>query len=46
MAGIWIDWSCSIMINFAFGLLLGYLMGMAVGYYVSKVDKEIKDGRG
>lgn len=34
------------MINFAFGLLLGYLMGMAVGYYVSKVDKEIKDGRG
>lgn len=32
------------MINFAFGLLLGYLMGMIVQYYVTKLDKEIKDG--
>lgn len=34
------------MVNFAFGVLLGYFAGMAVQYYVTKIDKEIKDGRG
>ena len=46
MARIWIDWSVYLMINFAFGLLVGYLMGIVVGYYVSKIDKDIKNGRG
>jgi hypothetical protein len=33
------------MANFAFGFLLGYFVGIAVEYYVSKIDREIKDGR-
>ena len=46
MARIWVDWSLHTMTNFAFGLLIGYLMGIAVGFYISKIDKDIKDGRG
>lgn len=32
------------MINFTFGLLSGYLAGMVVQYYITKIDKELKDG--
>lgn len=33
------------MISFLFGLLFGYIIGMIVGDYISRIDKDIKNGR-
>ena len=33
------------MISFLFGILLGYVLGTVAAFYISKIDKEIKDGR-
>lgn len=32
------------MVNFTFGLLIGYFAGMVVQYYITKIDKELKNG--
>ena len=33
------------MIEFLFGFLFGYTVGIFMNYVVTKIDKEIKDGR-
>ena len=33
------------MIEFLFGLLFGYMIGIFTGYVVTKIDKDIKNGR-
>jgi NhaP-type Na+/H+ or K+/H+ antiporter len=45
MDGIWIDQQGIFMIEFLFGFLFGYLVGIFINYIITKIDKDIKNGR-